>query len=157
MKKAVIVGGSSGIGRALALALSARGYEVGVTGRRKELLDAFALQADGRVVASVCDATSQDTEKELGMLIGELGGMDLFVFCAGTGDINQGLDYSIEKRTNELNVVAFTHAIGFAYKYFAAHGGGHIAAVTSVMGLRGAVRHHLMPLQKPTRSITSKV
>lgn len=137
-KIAVIVGGSSGIGRELALELAGQGYVVGVTGRRAELLESLASDGGGNIVTSVFDATSSDIEKVLISFVEKLGGMDLFVFCAGTGDLNPGLGYDIEARTNRLNVDAFTACVGFAYNYYAAHGGGHICAVTSVMGLRGS-------------------
>ncbi len=39
MKKAIVVGASSGIGRGLALLLAENGYKVGITGRRTELLE----------------------------------------------------------------------------------------------------------------------
>lgn len=138
MKRAIVVGASSGIGRELASVLAERGYVVGATGRRAELLDELSSGAGGRIVAAAFDACSSDIAKELGALVERLGGLDLFVFCAGTGDLNPDLDYGIESRTNRLNVDAFTAAVGFAYGYFARHGGGHIAAVTSVMGLRGS-------------------
>ena len=39
MKKAIIIGASSGIGRELAKLLAKNGYEVGVISRRKKLLE----------------------------------------------------------------------------------------------------------------------
>lgn len=139
MKRAVIIGASSGIGRELALAFAEEGCQTAVTGRRGQLLmELAACAAPGRIVPHVFDAAGEDAEKELERIVAGLGGMDLFVFCAGTGDLNPGLEYTVERETNRLNVEAFTRAVGFAYKWMASHGGGHIAAVTSVMGLRGS-------------------
>ena len=39
MKKAIIIGASSGIGRETAIQLAEKGYEIGLTGRRNELLN----------------------------------------------------------------------------------------------------------------------
>ncbi len=138
MKRAIIIGASSGIGQALAEALVSDGYKTGITGRRKELLTKIAAISPDNFVAAVFDATHQDAAVKLENLIEELGGLDLFVFCAGTGDINPELDPVLEHNTNRLNVDAFTRLCGVVYKWMQVNGGGHIAAVTSVMGLRGS-------------------
>lgn len=138
MKKAVIIGASSGIGRELSLVLERNGYTVGVTGRRSELLEQLAAISPGRIFPFVSDAKSPDFYEKLLRFIDRMGGMDLFVFCAGSGDFNPDLDYLIESNTNSLNIDAFTAGVGFAYNYFARNGGGHITAVTSIMGLRGS-------------------
>lgn len=137
IKRAVIIGATSGIGRALALELAADGWRVGVTGRREELLADLAARKPDNLIPAVMDATAEDAAG-LQKFIGELGGMDLFVFCAGRGDINPELDHEAEECTNRLNVDAFTRLCGAAYNHMRMNGGGHIAAVTSVMGIRGS-------------------
>jgi short-subunit dehydrogenase len=122
----------------LAQELVRDGYWVGITGRRAELLDEIAVNRPEDFVAAVFDATEENAAAKLAELIAELGGMELFVFCSGTGDINPELDYAMEERANRLNVDAFTRLCGAAYNYMQESGGGHIAAVTSVMGLRGS-------------------
>ncbi len=138
MKKAIVIGATSGIGRALARELVRNGYRAGITGRRAELLAEIAAGSPESFVTAVFDATAEDALPRLDDLISGLDGVDLFVFCAGTGDLNPDLDPATEERTNRLNVDAFTQLCGAVYKYMQAHGGGHIAAVTSVMGLRGS-------------------
>jgi short-subunit dehydrogenase len=138
MKRAIIIGASSGIGRALAGELACEGYRVGITGRRAELLEAIAALAPDNFVAAAFDATAEDAVPSLEALIDRLGGVDLFVFCSGTGDLNPTLDPETEGRVNRLNVDAFTRLCGAAYNYMVGKGGGHLAAVTSVMGLRGS-------------------
>ena len=71
-------------------------------------------------------------------LTGSLGSPELIVFCSGTGDLNDGLDYRIEEATNRVNVDGFTRTVDWCYRYFECRGGGCLAAVTSVMGLRGS-------------------
>ena len=44
MKKAIVVGATSGIGRKLAEILADNGYMVGITGRRGELLNEISTQ-----------------------------------------------------------------------------------------------------------------
>jgi short-subunit dehydrogenase len=41
MKKAIVIGATSGIGRELAMLLSENNYQVGITGRRTELLESL--------------------------------------------------------------------------------------------------------------------
>ena len=43
MKKAIIIGASSGIGKGLAKLLAENDYKVGITGRKTELLDELVL------------------------------------------------------------------------------------------------------------------
>ncbi len=57
---------------------------------------------------------------------------------AGTGDLNKNLDYDTEKKTNDLNVAAFTEIVTWAYNFFEKQGHGHLIAVTSIGGLRGS-------------------
>lgn len=138
MKKAIIIGATSGIGRALALELARAGYNVGITGRRRELLGEIAAEVPGSFVPSAFDAAAKDAPEKLSSLVSEMGGIDLFVFSSGTGDFNPDLDPEIEERTNRLNVDAFTRLCGEAFILMQAAGGGHIAAITSIMGLRGS-------------------
>jgi short-subunit dehydrogenase len=120
MRRAIIIGGTSGIGRAVAERMAAAGWEVRATGR-----------------STGFDITAPDAVERLAELAGGMGGVDMVVYSAGTGDLNPRLDIAIETRTNAVNVDAFTRVMVWAYSYFAARGGGHIAAVTSVAGLRG--------------------
>ena len=138
MRRAIIIGATSGIGQALARKLAAEGYRVGIAGRRGERLAEIAAGSPDDFVVKAFDATAEDAVAHLEKLIAEVGGMELFVLCSGTGDINPALDYGIEERTNRLNVEAFTRLCGTAYNHLHANGGGHLAAVTSVMGLRGS-------------------
>lgn len=137
-KRAIVVGASSGMGRALALELVGNGYKVGVTGRRAQLLTELAATDPDNLATAVFDATDENAVERLEELIDRLGGMDLFVFCSGAGDSNPTLDYSIESNTNRINVDGFTRLCGAAYNNMRNRGSGHIAAITSVMGLRGS-------------------
>ncbi len=137
MKKAIIIGASSGIGKELVLILAENDYKTGITGRRKNKLNELkASNPDKFLVKSFDSATENNTEK-LSELTNELNGLDLLILSAGTGDINQNLDYEIENRTNRLNVIAFTEIMTWAYTFFEKQGYGHIAVISSVAGLRG--------------------
>lgn len=98
MKRAIVIGATSGIGRALAERLAAEGYRVGVTGRREALLEELAASRPGSFCYAAADIMDPAAAcAALERLAGELGGMDLCVVSAGTGDLNPGLDYALEE------------------------------------------------------------
>lgn len=136
-KKAIIVGASSGIGKALALVLAQQGYKVGITGRRSEMLEEIKALNPNAIIPMEADATHPEAEKELDGLVTALGGLDLFVISAGMGMPNKTLDYSIENATNQLNVVAFTKMVNWGVHFFEKQGHGHLANISSVASRRG--------------------
>ena len=130
MKRAVVVGASSGIGREVALLLRERGWTVGVAARREELLSDFELTAQ-------IDVTAVDAGQRLLNLVERLGGMDLYFHASGVGHQNRELHEDIEMQTVDTNGMGFTRMVGTAYRYMAEHGGGHIAVISSIAGTRG--------------------
>jgi len=131
-KKAIVIGASSGIGLEVAKQLIDQGWTVGVAARRVELLQAIGAAAVERI-----DVTTEEATEALQRLIDKLGGMDLFFYASGIGKQNRELKEDIELATMQTNGVGFTRMIGKTYRYFADHGGGHIAAITSIAGTKG--------------------
>lgn len=138
MKKAIIIGASSGIGNALARILIQNGYKTGITGRRKPELENLHQSNPDNYEISSFDCTAENNADKLNELSDQLGGIDLLVFSAGTGDLNEKLDFEIENRTNLLNVIAFTEIVDWAYNYFEKQGQGHLVAISSIAGIRGS-------------------
>lgn len=135
--RAIVIGATSGIGKACALKLAENGCHVGITGRREQLLvELTALHPDTFTPAKF-DATAPDAVSRLNALTEQIGGCDLYIFSSGWGEQSDSLDETIEMKTVALNVTAFTSLIGWAYRYCAANG-GHIAAISSVAGIRGS-------------------
>lgn len=137
MRRVVIIGASSGIGKEVANLYLNRGYHVGIAARREDRLLAIKQQAPERVVTATIDVTADDAPRRLRSLILELGGMDLFFYASGIGKQNRTLEPGIELDTMNTNAVGFTRMVGEAYRYFAENGGGHIAAITSIAGTKG--------------------
>src|SRR5688572_3872257 len=109
MKKAIIVGATSGIGKELAKLLVKNGYKVGITGRRTELLEELKFTSPDLLVSKTFDVSEINTvHQHLHELVNELGGLDLLVLSSGTGDLNKALDFEIEKRSIDVNVSGFT-------------------------------------------------
>ena len=88
-KVALITGGSAGIGKASALALARAGWDVVVTGRRKDLLDSVAAEArslGARAIGIVCDVGKPDSVKALfDAVMAEFGHLHLLFNNAGIG------------------------------------------------------------------------
>ena len=136
-KTAIIVGASSGIGLEVAKLLLADGWHLGVAARREEPLLALKATAPECVEVMTIDVTNPDAGERLLSLIEQVGGMDLYFHASGIGKQNRTLNEDIELRTMETNAVGFTRMIGVAYRYFAERGTGHIAAITSIAGMKG--------------------
>ena len=139
MKKAIVVGATSGIGKELAGLLAENNFKVGITGRRTELLEELRLQNPEAFFCQTFDVTNTEKVVEnLEQLTRELGGLDLLIISAGTGDLNEKLEFEIEKRTIETNVNGFTCVADWAFNYFEQQKYGQLVAITSVGGLRGS-------------------
>lgn len=139
MKRAVIVGATTGIGRGLAELLLRHQYRVGITGRRESLLRELELEYPGTCIASVFDVRdSEAVIPRLDELVTALGGLDLLVISAGTGEINHDLAFEIERETIETNITGFTCVANWAFNHFGRQGHGHLVAISSVGGLRGS-------------------
>jgi len=138
MKKCIIIGATSGIGRELARLYASNGYLVGITGRRENLLSKLAEEnSESFKIKSFDISIPNNSHKNLNELVEELGGLDLIVINSGTGNGNDNLDFEIEKETIMTNVLGTTEISGWAFNYFRKQGHGQIAIVTSIAGMRG--------------------
>ena len=129
-KRAIVIGASSGIGLEVARLLKQRGWRVGVAARRVEQLSEFEVRAQ-------IDVTHEEASTQLLQLVEQLGGMDLYFHASGIGHQNRELKEDIELGTMQTNVMGFTRMVGTAYRYFADHGGGHLAIISSIAGTKG--------------------
>ena len=139
MKRAIVIGASSGIGREVARLLISEGWTVGVAARREAM-----LQDLGAAATACIDVTAEESTQRLRQLIEDLGGMDLFFYASGIGHQNRQLREDIELSTMQTNGLGFTRMIGEAYRYFSARQEqkemkewAHIAAITSIAGTKG--------------------
>ncbi len=137
MKRAIIIGATSGIGLEMAKVLLAQGWRLGIAGRRKEALETFRNQHPQQIEFQVLDVTKTDAPDRLGQLIEQVGGMDLYLHCSGIGNQNWDLNPEIELDTVHTNVEGFTRMMIAAYTYFRKQGRGHIAAISSIAGTKG--------------------
>jgi short-subunit dehydrogenase len=137
MKRAIVIGASSGIGRELAMILGRRGYAVGLAARRVELLNEVAAKVPGALVRALDVSRVDEAMAGLSRLIEELGGLDLVVISAGTGQLNPELEWVPEQETINVNVSGFAAMANVAMRHFIAQGRGHLVGISSIAALRG--------------------
>ncbi len=136
-KKVIIIGATSGIGREVALIYIAKGWKVGVAGRREAELEALRTAYPEQVSAQALDVTHEDAPEKLLALIEQMGGMDVFLLSSGIGKQNYTLDTEIELATAATNVEGFIRMTNAAYHYFEKQGHGHLAVISSIAGTKG--------------------
>ena len=137
-KVAVITGGSSGIGRATALALAGEGASVAVCGRKQAAVDGVVQEitsSGGKAFGRVIDV--RDDQQVAGLIDGtvkEYGRLDIFVNNAGVSYPSNIADGKTEewREILETNVLALLIGCREAVRAMKPSGGGHIVNISSV-------------------------
>lgn len=137
MKKVIIIGATSGIGKELAKMYASNNCLVGITGRRQELLNKLQTEFPSTIFTECFDVTGNENIHHVQTLINKLGGLDLLIYNSGYGDSSATLDWQIDKQTTLTNVNGFAEIVNYAYNYFAKQGHGQIAATSSIASIRG--------------------
>lgn len=144
MRRAIIIGATSGIGRAVAAALLVQGWQVGIAGRREHLLKELESEAGGdRVVSERMDVTQDSATEALDRLIERLGDVDLLLFASGIGRQNRALDEHIELSTVKTNCEGMVRIVDHFINHvrhnpaYTARRKAHVAVITSVAGTMG--------------------
>jgi len=139
MKRVIIIGASSGIGKELARIFASNGYEVGIAARRTDLLNELEAELPTKVfVSSVDVSNSLAAIQSLTKLIRDMTEVDIIIICAGTGYLNPSLAWSQEKATIDTNVTGFTAMAGVAMCYFVKKKSGHLVGISSIAGIKGS-------------------
>lgn len=136
--KIIIIGATSGIGKALAELYIERGEEVTITGRRTNLLEEIQRAYPDKKV-SICpiDVVDIDGSRDtIQKLADKNGGFDLVIINAGVGFGKASFEEEI--KTIDINVKGFVGVAHWAYNYFKKKGSGHIVGVSSLAALRGS-------------------
>jgi len=140
MKKAIVVGGSAGMGKEVALILAKNGCKVAITGRNTNRLQEVKSLNPTHIICFPFDLIDLKNEEKLNGLVEELKGLDLLIISAGRGDINPQILFDTDKKIIDLNVMAFTQVINWGFIFFKKQGYGQIVGFTSIAGMRG-IRH----------------
>jgi len=134
----IIIGATSGIGRALAKEISSDGCVVGITGRRQALLDTLQDELVAPSYPAVFDVTdAEQASAAFDTLVAKMGHIDAVVINAGYGNTDPGFPLKDDLQTVSVNVLGFTVIANLAYRYFQQQGAGHIVGISSVAAVRG--------------------
>ena len=137
-KAALVTGGGTGIGAAVARRLAADGYAVAVSGRRREPLEAVAAEVGG--VAVVADTSLElDADRAVAEAVDALGGLDALVLNAGRGGVGSLLDADpvVFEDVLRVNVIGAFLTARAAIPHLLERRGA-IVAVASVAGLQAS-------------------
>ncbi len=133
MKKAIIVGASSGIGEEMAKQLSERGYQLGLMARRIELLNNLNDELGGNHVVMQIDLQNfDDAEKKLVTMISELKDVDIIVLNSGIGTEEYQIDWKYQKQVIDVNVSGLVLMSTVAMDYFLKRKRGQIVGISSI-------------------------
>jgi 3-oxoacyl-[acyl-carrier protein] reductase len=153
-RRAVVTGGGTGIGRAIAAHLARSGHEVVIIGRRQHVLEEAAAAINeaasseptgdtppGRVTWATADLTDPEAVASLAKWLATAGPVDVLVNNAG-GIFGSGGEsladtataWEADFRGNVLTAVLLTEAL----LPHLARPGGRIIGISSIAGLRGA-------------------
>jgi 3-oxoacyl-[acyl-carrier protein] reductase len=138
---AIVTGGSSGIGYAIAETLKEAGAKVAITGRHRERLTQ-AEQELGVWATNADVSKEEDVKRVFAEVIEEFGHVDILVNNAGFGVFHE----LVEQDRESFEAVMATNVTGAmmmgreAAKHFIERQSGNIENIASTAALRGAPR-----------------
>lgn len=141
-RTAWITGASSGIGRALCVALASHGVRVAASARSGDALANLAATHPG-ITPFVLDVTDRAAvNATVDRIERELAPIDLAILNAGVGHMMSATRFDAGKAANVMavNYLGVANGIEAVVRHMAPRSTGHIAVVSSVAGYRGLPR-----------------
>lgn len=135
---AVVLGGTTGIGRALSLGLAQAGADVVASARRAEPIEEVAREVERlgrRTLRATSDVTDRSSlERLLGMAVSSLGGVDILVNCAGRIKRGPTLDFNESEWTAilETNLTGTLQSCQVFGRHMLERGHGRIVNIASL-------------------------
>lgn len=143
-KRILLTGASSGIGKALAVALAKKGAILGLLARRKELLDKLKKdceKAGGSARVFACDVTNEDAvQAAVDDFIHEFEHIDILIANAGIGGNNKetrSLQPLAVKKVIDINLLGAVNSVHAVLPQMLKREHGHLIAISSLAGFRG--------------------
>ena len=137
-KRVWLVGASSGIGRATAELLHARGAKVIASARSAQALGELAILCPG-LQALPLDASVDAAVQVAAQQLLASGPLDLVMYCAGTYSAMRAQDMQVAEIAHhvQVNYLGAVYTVAAVLPAMLAAGAGHISLVSSVAGYRG--------------------
>ncbi len=138
-KKVWITGSSSGIGKATAIKFANEGWQVAVSARRKELLEALSKE-NSNISSFPLDVTNREScVKVFEDILKKYSNIDLCILSTGTYDPKTEREINLDEIENVFNVNFFgtLNCIKAIESNLKNKKTGHIAIISSVAGYRG--------------------
>lgn len=135
-KTAVITGGGSGIGKAIAMLFAAQGARIHILELNKTAGDETVAAIGSQAFAHVCNISDQQQVKEV---FAKIGGFDILVNSAGIAHVGKAGTTNEEdfERVYTVNVKGTYNCLHEAVPVFQQKGGGVVLNVASVAALVG--------------------
>jgi len=134
-----ITGGSTGIGKALAIKFANNGWNVAVSARRAELLNELSNSYEN-ISGFPLDVTDKEKCKEVfNEIKNKYENIDICFFSTGTWDPKKEKDINVEQMENvfKVNFFGTVNSIKAVEQYFRDKKNGIITIVSSIAGYRG--------------------
>lgn len=161
-RKIWVTGASSGIGRALAVALARMGNDVVVSGRNEQELEKTRAECSDRIKCVAFDVADRAENLDAAQRVEqELGGLDIVVLNAGTCEYLNAAEFDSEmiKRVMDINYMGFVYGVEASLPLLRKSEAPYIVGMSSTVAYTGlpraeaygtskaAIRHFLQALR----------
>ena len=134
-----ITGGSTGIGKALAIKFASKGWDVAVSARRIELLNELSNSYENISVFPLDVTDKQKCKEVFNEIKNKYEDIDICFFSTGTWDPKKEKNIDIERMEDvfKVNFFGTVNTIKAVEQYFRDKKRGIITIVSSIAGYRG--------------------
>tara|TARA_Y100001970_G_scaffold291749_1_gene430151 strand:+ start:1446 stop:2201 length:756 start_codon:yes stop_codon:yes gene_type:complete len=140
MKKVIwITGGSSGIGRALAIKFAKENWEVAISARRESLLKEISESHENINFFTLDVSKKENCVEVFEQIKKKYENIDICFFSTGTWDPKKEKDIDVDQieKVFKINFFGTLNCIKAVEKYFKEKKSGHISIVSSIAGYMG--------------------
>ena len=142
-KKAIITGGSRGLGKATAIAFAKEDIDIAITGRNEKILKETVSELETfgiKAMYSAFDVCSyEDVKNGIQNIINTLGSVDILVNNAGTAAFGSFNEMDVNQWSNiiQTNLMGMYYVTKEVLPYLLSQNEGDIINVSSTAGLNG--------------------